>query len=408
MKKTAKHIIPIASCLLMLNVFCITAQTSFYNSDFGFSISTTDALISSFTVDEHQIYFNANNYMLYVFDKNNTNLKFEKSLRFKSNNSPHLIHDKILVGTYNDDGRKTLVLNKNTGLTEQTLNLPPSSTSPFQIDNILYGTFIGYDGGEISAYDLKNNKVLWSKFISHGVFEQPIYGNNYITLSIGDNNWTAVNYDGTLSDTVCNDRTYLDSGEAFFVRNYNYLTHDNFELSRAILEDNFQFNLDFDGSKVKIKSCTTNTALLTSQMLLVFKDGRKLKIKLDLQESISLPDEGENEYFEILELKENGIWFIYENVVVHYDFKKNKIIKTYDVSHWNPHQAKLDYNNLWLISKNDGQLYGLQLEETKESLDRKTAIEKKEKELEFTKPDPKRVEAEKAAKEKLKSKTKYL
>lgn len=388
--------------------FSTKAQTVVFKSDIPISNYQSDNITSSFTIDESQLYFNGSNYTLYVFDKNNTNLKFEKPLRYKSNNPPYIFNDKILVGAYVGDSRKTLLLNKTTGLTEQTLNLSPSITIPFQNNNILYGTFIGYDGGEISAYDLKNNKVLWSKFISHGVNIQPLYRNNYITLSIGDDNWTNVNYDGTVKDTLCDDKIYLDTEEAFCVRNYNYLTHDNFELTRDILENKFKFNLGFDGSQVKYKTNKLNTALLNDRMLILFKDRKKLKTKLDLQESITLPDEGENDYLEILELKENAVWFFYENVVVHYDFNQNKTIKTYDVSKWNPHQLKLDKNNLWLISKNDGQLYGLQLEETKESLDRKTVISKKEKELEWTKPDPKRVEAEKAAKEKLKIKTEKL
>jgi hypothetical protein len=390
--------------LFALVTFYSSAQTSFFKSNITINNYQPDNLISSFTIDENQVYFNTSNYTLYVIDKNNLQLKFETPLRYKSNNPPYILNDKIVVGTFIDKIKNTLLLNKSTGIIEQTLNLAPSITIPYQINNILYGTTITDNGGEFFAFDLQNNKILWEKFIAHGISRQPIYRQNYITLSIGDDNWTNVNYDGTLKDTLCDSKFYLDTEEAFCVSNYNYLTHDNLELTGDILENKFQFYIGFDGSYVKTKNNKSNTVLLNDQMLLVLKGGKKLKVKFDLLEKINLPDEGENEYLEILELNDNSVWFLYENVVVHYDFKLNKIIKTYDVSQWNPHQAKLDGNNLWLISKNDGQLYGLQLEETKESIDRKAEIVRKQKEMGCVEPDQKRIAAEKKAKEEMDNK----
>jgi hypothetical protein len=69
-------------------------------------------------------------------------------------------------------------------------------------------------------------------------------------------------------------------------------------------------------------------------------------------------------------VEENTVWFVYENILGVYDFKKNKTIKAYDLSSWNPHQVVLDENKVWLISKTNGELVTLELE--------KNDIEKKE------------------------------
>jgi len=80
------------------------------------------------------------------------------------------------------------------------------------------------------------------------------------------------------------------------------------------------------------------------------------------------------------ETQENNIYFL---------MRDDNTIKPYDK------------NNLWLISKNDKPLVGLQLEITKKELDEKAA---RLKYLECTKPDKTRIEAQKKAEEKLKSK----
>ena len=54
--------------------------------------------------------------------------------------------------------------------------------------------------------------------------------------------------------------------------------------------------------------------------------------------------------------------FFYLDTIVLYDFKNNKTLKTFDCTQWNVHQAILENNNLWLISRKDGQLVGLELE----------------------------------------------
>lgn len=87
-----------------------------------------------------------------------------------------------------------------------------------------------------------------------------------------------------------------------------------------------------------------------------------------------------------------------------YIFDENKMNKTYFLLRDDYAIKPYDKNNLSLISKSNEQFYCLQLDITKKELDEKAAKLKKEKELECTKPDKVRIEAEKAAEEKIKIK----
>lgn len=94
------------------------------------------------------------------------------------------------------------------------------------------------------------------------------------------------------------------------------------------------------------------------------------------------------------------------NLLFPYIFYENQMNKTYFLLRDNNAIKPYDKNNLWVISKNDEPLVGLQLEITKKELDEKAARLKKEKDLECTKPDKVRIEAAKAAEMKFKQTTK--
>ena len=65
---------------------------------------------------------------------------------------------------------------------------------------------------------------------------------------------------------------------------------------------------------------------------------------------------------QIIKTDDKTVWFLHENHLVHYDFNKNKLLRDLDLNHWQPHQLILDNRTIWLISKNDGQLYALDFE----------------------------------------------
>lgn len=84
-----------------------------------------------------------------------------------------------------------------------------------------------------------------------------------------------------------------------------------------------------------------------------------------------------------------------------YIFDENQMNKTSFLMLGDHSIKPYDKNNLMLSSKNDGQLVGLQLEMTKKELDEKAA---RFKYLVCTQPDKARIEAQKKAEEKLKTK----
>ena len=80
------------------------------------------------------------------------------------------------------------------------------------------------------------------------------------------------------------------------------------------------------------------------------------------------------------------------------------MIRTYFLM-FRDHSIKpYDKNNLMLSSKTDEPLVGLDLVLTKKELDEKAARLKKAKDLECTKPDKSRIEVQKNAEKKLKTK----
>jgi len=77
---------------------------------------------------------------------------------------------------------------------------------------------------------------------------------------------------------------------------------------------------------------------------------------------------GISSYREILKIDDTTIWFFYKNLTVVYDYINYKLINTIDVSTWRPHQVVVEDTQLWLISKNDGQLVGLELDPKKATI----------------------------------------
>lgn len=94
------------------------------------------------------------------------------------------------------------------------------------------------------------------------------------------------------------------------------------------------------------------------------------------------------------------------NLLFPYIFDENQMNKTYFLLRDNNAIKPFYINNLWLISKNDKPLVGLDLVLTKKELDEKAARLKKEKEQGYQKPDKARIEAAKAAEMKFKQTTK--
>jgi hypothetical protein len=373
------------------------AQTEFFNSKIQFSDDNLSHFYSSFSIDSSQVYFNANDYYVHAYDKQTGILKWSYYLANKTNYAPIPYKNNLLVSKhFSEYSDKCVQLNTKTGDTIQTLVIESINTKPIFKKNVMYCTGIdGGIGGAVIAYDLKKNNVIWGKFIAHGVDRQPYYLNDKIIANAEEDNWFELDYNGKMVDTTCEYKTNLFIEDIKCVQNYIHRTHDNKGISQTFLQEYF-------GDYENLKVCSNNnyTFLLGYSKLLILKDKLEIAIDINIDEIVTLPEKAINGYLEILKIDETAIWFFYKNLVVVYDYINYKPVKTIDVSLWRPHQVILDNTQLWLISKNDGQLVGLELDPKKA-----TMLEDKAKSLrEINKcntTDIKKKQATKKAKEKL-------
>jgi hypothetical protein len=55
------------------------------------------------------------------------------------------------------------------------------------------------------------------------------------------------------------------------------------------------------------------------------------------------------------------IWFFFDNSLVQYDFLKKTMVNAYGFGKWTPLQIEKEKDSVWLISRIDNQLYGINL-----------------------------------------------
>ena len=214
----------------------------------------------------------------------------------------------------------------------------------------------GY-GGAVIAYDLKKNNILWGKFIAHGVDRQPYYLKDKIIANAEEDNWFELDYNGKMVDTTCEYKANLFVEDIKCVQNFVHLTHDDRGISNYFLQEHFE-----DYENLKVSSFLNYTFFLGYSKLMILGNKLKIQKEIDIDQIITLPETGNNDLREILKIDGNTIWFFYKNLVVLYDYRKGATLKTFDVTQWRPHQVILENKKLWLISKNDGQMVGLELE----------------------------------------------
>jgi hypothetical protein len=364
----SKRIILLALKLVFICLLCspaTMAQTVFFNSKINFSGSQLDKFYSSFSIDSSQVYFNANDYYVHAYDKQTGVLKWSYYLANKTNTAPIAHQNNLIVSKYSsEDGDKCLQLNSKTGDTIQTLTLQSINTKPIFKENVMYCTGIDNGiGGAVIAYDLKKNNIIWGKFIAHGVDRQPYYLKDKIIANAEEDNWFELDYNGKMVDTTCEYKTNLFIEDIKCVQNYIHRTHDNEGISQTYLQEYFE-----DYENLKVSSNTNYTFLLSDSKLMILKDNLEISKEINVDEIVTLPEKAINGYREILKIDDTTIWFFYKNLIVVYDYINYKLINTIDVSSWRPHQVVLEDTQLWLISKNDGQLIGLKFDPKKATL----------------------------------------
>ena len=112
------------------------AQTEFFHSKINFSENQLDKFYSSFSRDSSQVYFNANDYYVYAYDKKTGKLNWSYYLANKTNYAPipnqnNLFESKHL-SEYSD---KCIQLTAKTGDTIQTLVIESINTKPIFREN---------------------------------------------------------------------------------------------------------------------------------------------------------------------------------------------------------------------------------------------------------------------------------
>ena len=104
------------------------------------------------------------------------------------------------------------------------------------------------------------------------------------------------------------------------------------------------------------------TLVLNKGVLYVIGNKVKLRSKKELW---SLLNEEEEIYTQgeakILQGDDTLAWILYGDHLMVYNHQKQTLVKAIDLKAWEPHQALLDGNRLWVVSRKDGLLYGLNL-----------------------------------------------
>jgi hypothetical protein len=340
-------------CVLSCN--SAISQTEFFRSKIPFSAEQLGNFYSSFSADSTQVYISANDYYVHSIDKKSGAINWSYYAGTKSNEAPKVHGENVFVGKhFSEYDNKCVQLNAITGDTIQTLKIEALETQPFFRDHLMYVTaVVPAIGGAVVAYDLKKNAVAWQKFNAHGVSAQPYYLEDKIIANAEGDNWFELDYNGKLLDTVCKQKANLFLEDIKCVRNFKYLTHNQKELSVGY----------FDADEpLKLAYTKERTFVLGETKMLVVNNKNKVEKTIMLEEIIPATEDQMGAYAEILKAEGTVVWLLAHNTLALYDIKSGKSTKTYDLAKWNIHQAALEGNKLWLISRTDGQLVGLTLE----------------------------------------------
>ena len=133
------------------------AQTEFFYSKINFSENQLDKFYSSFSIDSTQVYFNANDYYVYAFDKKSGKLNWSYYSGNKSNTSPKLNQNSIFIGkNINEYNNKCVQLNSKTGDTIQTLKIEALNTQPLFSGELMFCTAIspGIGGASLEIFTI--------------------------------------------------------------------------------------------------------------------------------------------------------------------------------------------------------------------------------------------------------------
>ncbi len=346
-------------CTIIL-FFAVTkcfSQKQFFRSSQIISELQLSNFYSSLIVDKELILFSANDYKLYAYNKFTGEQKWVTNISYKTK-VQSFVKDSIIFSPYSENrNSSTVLLSRKTGKLIKELPIGPLLTKPIIRNNILFGTAI-IDGGRLFAYDLLGDSLLWATFLAHGVSTQPYFFSNYIEANAEANNWFKINYNGQLMDTTCKEKADIFVTDIPCIKRFGALTHDKFELDAKFSVNNFDHDEDAIAPE-KIITTNKNSFILHNGKLLILGDKRKIikriALALLVADSLVEKDWGLNQ---LIGANDKLVTLVYKDQLIVYNYKLGKAEKIIDFSTWQPYHMLFDEGKVWLISRNDGLLYG--------------------------------------------------
>lgn len=339
--------------LLIMGSHGLRAQKVFFKSNHSFTEENKKNFYSSIALQNNLVLFNANDYQLYAYDKNSGALLWQQQLDWKSDYAPFFADGSIWANAKNE----VLKIDTATGKVKKATPIGRMDTQPTVINGVLYSTGL-YDAGCLFAYDLKQDTMLWSRFIAHGIAQTPYYLPNTIIANAEGSNWIEVNFKGQLTDTTCENEEINYPSELSCAKQFLLRTHDGKEIRGKLAS-----KLDENDSGIEHLFYTSkNTFIINNDKLFVIGNKGKLQLQKSLDD---LSGEIETDYdskLNFLGADNETVWLHLGNYILHYNFAKKKALRTIDLQQWAPHQVVLDDSKIWLISSNDGLLYGLTID----------------------------------------------
>jgi hypothetical protein len=351
--------------------FCFSAesQEQFFKSEIPLSEGQLKEFYAAVAIEGNNIAFIANDWSVYVLDKNTLKTRWSTYLARKTN-VPAFVTPQGVLATSREN---VVLLDINTGSPMDTIPIDWFETKPIIRNNVLYCTGI-YEGGKVFAYDMAEKKMLWSQFVAHGYSVKPYYLNDRIVANAEGNQWITLAYDGkalscpekktekteleedeeedVIPDEASDEELDISCRETFAI-----LTHDGVKIKEEKLTKLMTKDTDGIGQVLHTSDYTLALDSEGTHILVLGKKGKKIGL-LDLTK-MSAQEVIEGSKTEMLKIQNNVLWIFYNDLVIAYDFVKKAIVQNTDLSAWEPHQVIVDDKNFWLVSKKDGQLYGI-------------------------------------------------
>ena len=347
--------ISFTSTILLFIISIAFSQKEFFRSQQVFKEGQLEKFYSSITIHDSIILFNANDYHLYAYNKNNGSLKWAYKNNYKTTVPVFVAGNIIYAAASKDEEQQAVQISLTDGKLIKELPFGPMQTQPMVKNGILYTTAI-YNYGCIVAYDLKKDTVRWSRFIAHGLSRQPYYLENKIMANAEGSNWVELNYDGILLDTTCATGPSMHVEDIPCVRTFAALSHDGLEIKGKLSDDIFGKDF-FD--QPDIMTSNNFTYILYGDKLSIIS--KKLKIRQQMEISALVPDLVDNVNSKLLKADDESIWILHADHLLQYNQKTKKLLRQINLTAWQPQQVLFDGENIWLISGKDGLLYGIAL-----------------------------------------------